>query len=538
MTTSSKIPLKSFLSDTKMWLFFAATNFVLWYGVLNHRIQNNDFLITAFFVLVALFLLWKKRKEFSISPQLLPSLIGFSILGWALLRGTSLFWFEYRFVRFLPIIIFFALALITSGWNLKQYIRPFIALFLLSLVGIINQFFSQFEQADIGISKLTAQGSSFLLHYLGFDVLNEGVHIYLNTGSVEVLYACTGGPLIALLFQLTLGLVLVIPIDWNLLFKLLLGILGLGFFLGLIRVALLAVVVSDQAAFEYWHGDEGNQIFSLIAFSVWMISTHFIYENYENTTENKTASSLEEDTIEQKNYSLLKEEQVVTFSLKSPRSWLLPIAGVMMAITTLLTIFVPQTGRREIQSLEFPSQLSMSGWQEKNSVPLVNNPEKELKFGRLRSGQQYYYQKQKMSVTAELRFLSPTFGGVKGYIGKAYDQEFKEAYQQGNTHYISNLGYYHLFHDKDKAYLSACVNPTFESTVNSGQYVTQANENFFDRKTLIPRLLGQNSFRERRCLWVNLSTPLNPDSPESSYQILESFFQAGYPKWQGLFEKQ
>lgn len=538
MTISSKINLKFFLSNGKIWLFFATVNFALWYGVLNYRIENNDLLITAFFVLVALFLFWKKRKDIVISPQILASLVGFLILGWSLTRGTSMFWFEYRFARLLPLITFFALALITSGWNLKQYIRPFCALFFLSLVGFINQIFSRFHQEELGISRLTAQASSFLLHYLGFDVSSQGVYVHLNTGSVEVWYPCTGGPLITLLFQLTLGLVLVIPINWNLLSKLLLGILGLGFFLGVVRVALLAVVVSNEAAFDYWHGDEGNQIFSLIAFSIWMIGTHFVYENYENTKNNKNFSSLEKETTEKKNSDLSREELATTLSLRSPRSWLVPIAGVMMAIVTVLTILLPQIGRRELSALRLPSQLSLSGWKEQESTSLVTDPESELRFDRLHSGQEYHYQKQQTQVRVALRFFSPTFGNTKKYIQEAYDKEFQKNYEQGNTRYLSNLGYYHLFTNEEKAYLSACLNPTFESTVSSAQYARQANKHFFERKNLIPRLLGQKSFRERRCLWVNLSTPLNPDSPETSYQILESVFKAGYTKWQGLFENQ
>jgi cyanoexosortase A len=538
ITKFKKIEIESYLSNIKMWLFFAAVNFVLWYGVLTHRMKSSDFLITAFFVLTAFFLLWKKRKDIIIYPQTLASILGFLILIWVLLRGTSIFWFEQRFLQFLPLIYFLGLALIISGWKLKLYTRSFLTLFLLSLVGTLKQSIQSFQIGSWNLSELTSQGSAFLLHYLGFNVTHENVYIHLNSGSVEVLYACTGGPIIALLFNLTLGLVLITPISWRLLWKLLLGIFSLGFFLGVIRVALLAVVVSDEAAFDYWHGEQGNQIFSLIAFSIWIIGAHFIYEHYENNQENDHSPTLKKETVEETEYSLPREESVTVFSLTSPRSWLLPIAGVMMTITTVLTILAPQIGRREIPPLQFPLQLSLSDWKQENSISLVTSPETELTHHRLRSGQEYHYQKQQMQVKAALRCISPTFGNIDKYIPETYDKALQEAYQQGNTNYLANIGYYHLFNDEKQAYLSACLTPTFESTVNQRQYVSKANRQVLNWKTLIPRLLGKTNLRERRCLWVTLSTPLNPDSPETSYQILESVFKAGYPKWQGLFENQ
>jgi len=537
MTISSKMKLKSFLSDTKMWFFFTTVNLALWHGVLNHRIENNQSLITSFFILVALFLFWKKREDIIVSPHPLTSLIGFLILAWIVLRGISVFWFEFRFIQFLPLISFISLISIISRWRFSPFFRPFLALLFLSLVGVINKLIG-----ILSLSEWTAQVSAFLLHYLGFNVVHENVFIHLNNGSVEVLPPCTGGPLISLLFNLTLGLVLVIPLSWHLLSKFLFGIFGIGFFLGVIRVALLAVVVSNEATFDYWHGDQGNQIFSLIAFSIWIVGAHLIYENYGNNWDTPYFPSSDQkiSSQEDKDYSSQKEEEFVTnFSLTSPRSWLLPIAAMVIASATVITILIPQIGRREIPSLQFPSQISLSDWKQANSFPLVTNPETELVFHRLRSGREYHYRKEQAQVDVALRFVSPTYDGrVKTFIEKAYSESLKEAYQQGNTSYFPNLGHYRLFKDKEKAYLSACLTPIFESTVDNGQYSNLSNEHFFNPKTLIPRLLGQQSFRERRCLWVNLSTPLNPDSPETSYQILESVFKAGYPEWQGLFENQ
>ena len=536
MTTLPKLQLNSSLIATKTWLFFATANLALWHGVLSHRIGINDsLLITALYWLVALFLLWKKRDQIKISPQPLASTIGILILGWALFRGMSVFWFENSFVQLLPVIGFVAIILIGSGWNsFRGYFPSFFTLFTFSVLGSLIELFFKSNPGGFDFAQLTAQASTFLLHYIGFDVVNEDVYIYLTQGSVEVLYFCTGGPLISLLFQLTLVLILVTPMRWKLIFKLFLSIVGMGFFLGVIRVALLAVVVSDQSAFDYWHGDEGNQIFSLTAFSIWIIAVHFVYENHDNNLRSPLLSR--EDN--HKSSTSPQKASATTFSLTSPTSWFLSITSIIMMGVTMATLIIPEIARREIQPLQFPSKVTLSGWTEEKSIPLVKQPETKLRFERLRSGREYYYGQQEAKVTVALRFSSPTVGRLENYIKQTYPKPLETAYRQGNTRYIPKRGNYRLFQDDEKAYLSACLTPTGESTVDFQNYVNKANRQVFNWQTLIPRLLGEKSLRERRCLWVNLSTPLNPDSPETSYQLLESVFKTGYPKWQGLFKNQ
>lgn len=546
VSSPPQLQIQASLKEAKIWLFIATALLALWHGVLNHRLGSTDFVTTAFFWLVALFLLWKQRDKLIVSPKPLASVIGFLILGWLLYRGFAVFWFERDLVQLLPIPGLFALALLMSGWEgLKPYLRPFFALVIFSLLGSLIEIFFKSRPGGLDFAQLTAEASTFLLHYLGFDVMREGVYIYLSNGSVEVLYFCTGGPLIALLFQLTLVLMLVVPLNWNLLFKLLLGIVGLGFFLGMVRVALLAVVVSDKTAFDYWHGSEGNQIFSLIAFTAWIVAAHFIYEHYENnyvtaasanteaTADN--AEDLEQNPTEETNPSTT--EDITHVSLYSPRSWLLPIASVTIAATTLATLMIPQVGRKDIPPLSFPSQLSLSGWNEKSSVSLVKQPKTGTtpRLHRLQSGQEYTYENQAQEVTVALRFFAPTFGEIENYIKRTYDEPIQSAYEEGETNYLPNYGQYRLFEDGTEAYLSACLTPEGESTVSVTDYVNKTNAGIFQVRGLIPRLLGERSLRERRCLWVNLSTPLNGNTPANSYQVLEAVFQQGYSQWQGLF---
>ena len=536
----SQEKLQSTAVDLRMWLFLATASIALWHGVLNHRLEGEDSITTAFFWLTALFLLWKQRDTLRITPQPLGTTIGVLLLAWILFRGSVAFWFEHDLVQLLPVIAFFALTLIASGWKgLNQYFRSFLALFIFSLGGVLIELFFKSNPMGFDFAQLTAQFSAFLLHYIGYDVAQQGVYIDLTQGSVEVLYFCTGGPLIALLFQLTLVLMLITPISWNLLSKLLLGIISGGFILGVIRVALLAVVVSDQEAFDYWHGSEGNQIFSLVAFSIWIVAAHFIQEYYDQQVSSPTVGNDSEETKdddeELPENEINREETVTTFSLQSPRSWLIPMTGIVMLVATAITVIIPDIGRREIQPLSFPIQLSLAGWNLEKSQSLVENPETKLRLHRLRSGQKYQYQKPTEEVTVALRFFSPTHGNVESYLKRNYDDSITEAFLEGETRSFSKLGNYHLFSDDQSVYLSACIRPQGKSTVTVTEYVNQTNAGVFRLEGIIPRLLGKRSLRERRCLWVHLSTPLQGDSLEAKEEVLEQVFQKGYSQWQGLF---
>jgi cyanoexosortase A len=533
--------VRTYLLDAKMWLFFATANLALWHGVINNRIGSKDLVTTSFFWFVTLFLLWKRRENLVIAPKPLATLVGFSILGWVIYRGLALFWFENFLVQLLPLPALFALALIASGWGgLKQYLRPFLALVTFSVLGSLIELFLKSHPAGFSLPEFTAQVSSFLLHYLGFDVMQEGVFIALiNSGrGVEVIYYCTGGPLIALMLQLTLGLVLVVPLNRRLISKFLIYLVSIGFILGCIRVIILTMLVGEPG-FHYWHGPQGNKIFSLIAFTIWIISFNFIYEHHRKNNSAQSSNSEENNREEnEESDAFSSRDSLTNLSLFSPRAWFLPLASLSIATATIATLTIPQIGRKEVKPLSFPSQLSLASWKEKASVSLVNaNEQTETKLhpNRVRSGQKYRYQNSETEVAVALRFLSPTFGEVESYIKKTYDQSLQTAYRQGKTSYIRNLGHYRLFQDGTRAYLSACLTPEGESTVSLTDYMNKTNAGVFQWEYVIPRLLGTKSLRERRCLWVHLSTPLEQQSPEQSYRLLESVFGEGYSQWQSLF---
>jgi cyanosortase A-associated protein len=291
------------------------------------------------------------------------------------------------------------------------------------------------------------------------------------------------------------------------------------------------VVVSDQSAFDFWHGSEGNQIFSLIAFTIWIIIAHFIYEHYENQVKYQPQKK---NASHQLSQSQKSSSTVSSQSESSPIPFLSAV-GIIMTLITLGTFFFPQIGRRQVQPLNFPSQLSLNGWKREKSSPIVEEKDPVNKYiQKFRSGQRYQYRQNGTPVTVELRHIGGTFGNVGNFISTYRD--LGDAYQGGKEHSLDGIGRYKLFSDQTHAYLSACITSQGKSTIGLSGFVRKMNRNLLKlNPRLLSGMIGKQSLRERNCLWVNLSTPLETDSPEKSYSLLESVFKKGYPKWQELF---
>ena len=97
----------------------------------------------------------------------------------------------------------------------------------------------------------------------------------LPQGQVSV-YPCTGGPLIVWLLKLSLLIVLVFPLTKFQKLVLASCACSIGFFIGCIRVGLLAVVVNNRNAFDYWHGTQGGQIFLAAAILTFVVLCNWI----------------------------------------------------------------------------------------------------------------------------------------------------------------------------------------------------------------------------------------------------------------------
>lgn len=183
---------------------------------------------------------------------------------------------------------------------------------------------------------------------------------------------------------------------------------------------------------------------------------------------------------------------------------------------------------RPVSSFFFTTAVALPGWQfiESNSL------EKQTFGNQYISGKHYRYI-QKMPLDVEMRYLVNTDGDVKkllnSYTPIRFSEQLPLRQQQG-------VGFYSLFVYQERAYLSACINPSGGSTVTDRQF--RHNRNIYDvpSSRFILWLLNQIELRDERCLWANLSVPLK-DSAADSYKTLEKAWFSWYQWWKPRFPK-
>ncbi|MGF1492591.1 MAG: cyanoexosortase A [Microcoleaceae cyanobacterium] len=247
------------IRDTKFWLLSTTAGLTAIYFTLMWFADDTGHLVmSALFFGCAAILLWEKRHSLSIKQNRVSVILGLVLIGW-MLRHSSLETIEYL-VRLFPAVLALGMGLVASGWyGLKQYWQELLLLFCLSVPSTVAYYL-------IDISPLTAQASSLLLWYSGFDVSLNGVVLSLPDGQpIRVVYECSGIDMVLYMFGLSVICLVMFPIKGagKVIFSLV--AIAVGFLLNSVRIAMLVVLFGvDQDAFNKWHTGTGSYTFAMI----------------------------------------------------------------------------------------------------------------------------------------------------------------------------------------------------------------------------------------------------------------------------------
>jgi cyanosortase A-associated protein len=97
--------------------------------------------------------------------------------------------------------------------------------------------------------------------------------------------------------------------------------------------------------------------------------------------------------------------------------------------------------------------------------------------------------------------------------------------------------YYDLFHHQQKAYLSACIEPTGFSAVNLAQMRQRQLAQRRNPLKLVTWLFSPAPLMDERCVWTQLSIPFTGSDPQPSYKVLGQFWAGWFPWWQQNYPK-
>ena len=200
----------------------------------------------------------------------LARILGLALLGLLCLKSLPITATESAFVRLFPLLAFAGWTLLVrQGQNVDRW-KLWALVVALSVPPRTLPLVLE-TLLDRPLRVATAAAAAFGLHFLGFDVAQQGSFIQLPSGTVEVEFACTGAALLGLLLQVSVLLAVVTA--WAKLGGMMLWSVAIAALLSTVRVAIMAAVVGNEALFQFWHGSSGGQVFTLIALAILSYST-------------------------------------------------------------------------------------------------------------------------------------------------------------------------------------------------------------------------------------------------------------------------
>ncbi|MEG3839697.1 cyanoexosortase A [Microcoleus sp. herbarium14] len=249
------------VQEPKYWLLGIASGLIALHLTLTSRTNDTDLFGTMLlFWGVVSFLIWERHESLTFESGVFSSFFGASLITLILLKSSSISGYDF-FIRATPFLSGISLAMLASGTKgLKQYWQELLILGYTAIPpGAIGVF--------VDVALLTAKFSAFILHYLGFEVVRQGVFLILEKGSVEVYHGCSGVNAILQLLGLAVVFLLMFPTTVGQKIVLPIVAILIAFVVNAARVALMALLVSlsQPAAFKYWHEGNGSVIFSMIA---------------------------------------------------------------------------------------------------------------------------------------------------------------------------------------------------------------------------------------------------------------------------------
>ena len=217
------------------------------------------------------------------------------------------------------------------------------------------------------------------------------------------------------------------------------------------------------------------------------------------------------------------------------RNSFLSLTCIGICLATVYSLIQPTVGNRQVSSFSFPERIPLNSWQLVKTEPIINSQKEKDKHEELMaSAKSYTYSQDNISLEVEMRYLVGTRGNVHKILEAQTDIP-SEILEKADIKQLENIGYHTLFTYQNKAYLSSCINSRGHTTVNHKQFSQNRYTHDLKYGLLLPWLLGKETIRDRRCLLVNLSTPIENSKAKKAYTILQQTWKNWHQWWQPRF---
>ena len=295
-------------------------------------------------------------------------------------------------------------------------------------------------------------------------------------------------------------------------------------------------MVNNHRLFEYWHGPVGAQIFlaaatlTYVALCNWLLPSEKLYSKNKHYETSPCAPLLQR---EGSSYPPFPCREGGLGGLGQVK-WRLPLLATTWIGLVFAAIYL--TASKRLLPAYIPDTISLNGWQQISATSLKNQKSDTATtpdFQQMLSSKQYRYVKNNQQLEIQMRYFVNTRGEPNPFLSQQTKIPVKDS--QKNIKKLDRIGYYEMRIEEQQAYLTACINPRGGSTVTSIQFIHNRYTNDFTLSRVLPWVLGKEVLKDDRCIWAQLSTPLNGTTAMDAYQILESVWAANYSAWQSQF---
>ncbi|HEY9770402.1 MAG TPA: cyanoexosortase A system-associated protein [Coleofasciculaceae cyanobacterium] len=213
------------------------------------------------------------------------------------------------------------------------------------------------------------------------------------------------------------------------------------------------------------------------------------------------------------------------------RSNFLVISSIGINLAVVYALIVPAVGYRSTADFKFPESLSLNSATAIAVKSNLTKPKaKTLSTEIIKSRKKYKYVLDKQEIDLDLNYLVGTRGDVETYL-QSYTSLPASIIRAKTVKHKKETGFYTVFSDRDRVYLSSCISPRSPSSVTQRQFSQHRYQNDFQFQVGLDWLKGKESIRDRRCLWVHLSTAITQSDTQAAYEALEAVWVDLYQWW-------
>jgi cyanosortase A-associated protein len=193
---------------------------------------------------------------------------------------------------------------------------------------------------------------------------------------------------------------------------------------------------------------------------------------------------------------------------------------------------------QEPTAFDFPQNVPLPDWQMLASESLAPHT---FQNGMVGTGQSYRYERKQKIVDVEIHYITdgvanrPTMDAMLPIFTKIPATVLPPSTMKEEP----GVGFYSLFVHEKTAYFGTCISPQGFTTVTGDQFHANSNPNPLSSgipfQRFLPWLMGKQTFRDSRCLWTILSTPIDPAAPDDTMKTLKTVGINWSRWWQAHF---